>query len=65
MLRKILWTALVTGLTSIASGLAFRAAAAIWQRVTHEAPPKSALANLFVKGPMRKRILGLLHAPSA
>ncbi len=64
MVRKILWTALVTALTSVASGLAFRAAVTIWRRVAREEPPSQGLFKLLVRRPMKSRILALLHAPA-
>jgi hypothetical protein len=62
MMRKILWTALVTALTSLASALAVRAATEIWRVTAKGEPPRSRFANLFVRNPIKKRIFALLHA---
>jgi hypothetical protein len=61
MLRKVLWTALTTVMTSVAAGLAFRLSVKVWERFAHEPPPKSGLAGLLVQSPLKKRILGALH----
>jgi hypothetical protein len=61
MLRKLVWTALTTVLTSVAAGLAYRLSVRLWERFAHEPPPKSRLAGILVHTPLKKRILGALQ----
>lgn len=61
MMSKILWAALTTVLTSVATGLAFRLSVRIWERFAHQPPPRSLLAGLLVHRPIKRRILGALQ----
>jgi hypothetical protein len=40
IVRRLLWTGLVAATTALASVVAHRASAAIWERVFNEEPPE-------------------------
>jgi hypothetical protein len=40
LVKKLMWTGLVTGLAALASFAARQAAGKIWERVFHEEPPQ-------------------------
>jgi hypothetical protein len=63
-MKKLVWTALVAGLTAAVSGLTFRLATVAWRGIMKERPPRlPRWAQALVGQPLRKRILGRLGAP--
>jgi hypothetical protein len=56
-MKKVLWTALVTGATALGALASTRAAAWLWRRGTHEPPPdKPAWASLLIAVPVNKAV---------
>lgn len=61
-MRKLLWTALATTMTAVASAMAYRAAQSLWRSVAGSEPPHSRLASWVMGAPLRKRVLATLEA---
>jgi hypothetical protein len=59
MMRKMIWTALVTLLSAASAALAVRVADRLWRGVTHEPPPAvPRWARLLVGRPVKHRVAG-------
>jgi hypothetical protein len=62
-MKKIMWTALVTISSAVATAAAFKASTWLWQRLENEPPPPRPKWAKLLVGPMRKGIGKSLHAP--
>jgi len=62
MMRKLIFTALATAMTSVAAAVAYKAAERLWRAMTDEEPPRSRLTDWIAHGLVRGRVLDLMEA---
>jgi hypothetical protein len=61
-MKKLLWTALVTGLVTVTTRYSLVAASVVWRKISGERPPRLPhWARAFVDAPVRRGLLAQLR----
>lgn len=64
MVKQVLWTVLLAGMSAAAAGAAYRLAAQVWKGVTKEPPPeRPGWANFLLGKRVKKATLHRMGAP--